>query len=63
MRRILQLVSWLSLAATLGVALAYFQDRLALDAMKRWMLVATIAWFVVTPMWMGRKPKEEGSRP
>jgi hypothetical protein len=62
LRRIAQLVSWTSLAATLALAIAYFRDAIDLPEMKKWMLVATIVWFVATPIWMGRaKPASAGS--
>lgn len=54
MRRILQTLSWLALAGTLLPAVLYFTGSLELDAVKRWMLVATVAWFAITPSWMGR---------
>jgi hypothetical protein len=58
LRRIAQIASWIALAATLWPAIAYFRGTLELDAVKKWMLIATIAWFVATPIWMGRKPQE-----
>ncbi len=57
-RRVLQAVSWLALAATLSPAIAYFRGTIELDGAKRWMLVATIVWFVVTPLWMERGQRE-----
>ncbi|MSR47403.1 MAG: hypothetical protein EXS13_10125 [Planctomycetes bacterium] len=45
LRRALRLVSWLALVATLWPAIAYFRGTLDLDAVKRWMLIATVVWF------------------
>ncbi|MCA9234901.1 MAG: hypothetical protein KDA44_05495 [Planctomycetales bacterium] len=61
-RRILQVASWLSLAALIGPPTAFLAGRMELDAMKIWMLVATVTWFIVTPLWMGReKPHDAAS--
>jgi len=54
MRRLWQIVSWVSLAATILPPLLFFADRMTLDSVKLWMLVATVAWFVATPLWMER---------
>lgn len=50
-----QIVSWLALAGTLAPAILFFTGHLDLDQVKRWMLAATLAWFVATPLWMERK--------
>lgn len=55
MRRVLQIVSWAALAATLLPAVLFFRDALGLEATKLWMLAATVAWFAATPFWMGRE--------
>jgi hypothetical protein len=46
-----------SLAALIGTILPpvlFFTGHVELDAVKLWMLVATIAWFAATPVWMDR---------
>jgi hypothetical protein len=53
-RRIAQIVSWIALVATIAPAMLYVSGDLALAPMKTWMFVATVAWFVSTPLWMGR---------
>jgi hypothetical protein len=58
MRRAAQIVSWISLAATILPPLLFFADRMTLDAVKLWMLVATVAWFVATPLWMERSSED-----
>jgi hypothetical protein len=53
-KRAAQLVSLAALAGTIVPPALYFTGNLALDAAKWWMLVATVAWFVATPVWMDR---------
>ena len=54
MRNIAKAVSGLALAGTLLPPLLFFADRITLDSLKLWMLLATVAWFVATPLWMER---------
>jgi hypothetical protein len=54
-RRILQVVSWLALAATIVPPVLFLTERMELGQMKTWMLAATIVWFAATPLWMGRE--------
>ncbi len=54
------LAKLLSYAALLGIVVPpalYLAGQLPLDATKLWLLVATLAWFVTVPFWMGRKPE------
>ena len=52
MRVLFQTLSWLALAGTiLPCLLASPQD---LEQIKQMMLWSTVAWFVFTPMWLGR---------
>lgn len=60
MRIAARLVSLASLAGTIVPPVLFFMGPMDLDTTKRWMLVATIAWFVATPLWMDRQ--EEGAR-
>jgi hypothetical protein len=57
MRRIVQVVSWFALAGTIIPPIMYLAGRMGLDQTKQWLLVATIVWFIATPLWMGR-PKD-----
>lgn len=50
-----KLVSLVALIVTVAPSLLYFFGILGLDAMKWIALAGTIAWFISTPMWMGRK--------
>jgi hypothetical protein len=54
-RRLLQIISWAALAGTVVPSVLFLAGRITLDQSKWWLLVATIAWFVVTPLWMGRE--------
>ena len=55
MRRVLQALSWIALAATVLPSVLLLTGRMELDDVKSAMLVATIVWFVATPLWMGRE--------
>ena len=57
MRAVARVISWLALAGTILPPLLFFADRMTLDQVKLWMLVATVAWFVATPVWMDREPE------
>lgn len=54
-RRAAQVISWASWIATLVPAGLYLAGRLNLDQTKLWTMVATVVWFVATPLWMGRR--------
>lgn len=58
-RRIIQIVSWLSLVGTIVPSLLYLAGTVDLEQSKRLLLAATIGWFVTAPLWIGRGgPKE-----
>jgi len=44
--------SWISLAALIAPALLFLTGRMALDRVKLVMLIATIIWFIMAPLWM-----------
>jgi purine-cytosine permease-like protein len=54
-RRICQVVSWLALLGAIVPGVAYLLHALDLDTAKLAMMVATVIWFVATPLWMGRQ--------
>jgi hypothetical protein len=58
MRRILQALSWTALATTIVPSVLYLSGRVDLPQTKNAMLLATIVWFIVTPLWMGREPEK-----
>jgi hypothetical protein len=49
-----RLVSLVALAGTILPPVLYFTGHMELDSVKWWMLMATIAWFAATPVWMDR---------
>ena len=59
MRIVFQLVSWLALAATALPSAMYLGGGLDRNRVNMIMLVATVVWFVCTPVWMGRAPVTE----
>ena len=61
MRRVFQLLSWLSLAGTILPSVLFLGGQLSLDQSNMILLLATIGWFVHTPLWMGRLPTADGS--
>lgn len=56
-RRTLQALSWIALAGAIVPSVLFLTGQLSLDASKWWLLAATVAWFIATPLWMGR-PKD-----
>jgi len=59
MRRVCQTISWISLALTIFPSVLFLTGHVDLDQSKFIQLLATIGWFVFTPLWMGR---ENGAR-
>ena len=55
MRIVLQITSWIALMATILPSVLFLASKLDLDQAKWIMLAATLAWFIATPLWMGRK--------
>lgn len=55
MRTLVQAISWIACAATLLPSLLFLTGHMGLDRVKLWMVFATIVWFAVTSLWMGRK--------
>ena len=54
MKTAARLISLVSLVGTILPPVLFFMGHMDLDATKVWMLVATIAWFIATPLWMDR---------
>jgi uncharacterized membrane protein YfcA len=57
MRGPLKIASALALAGIVVPPLLYFWGDLPHDAVNTIALLATIAWFVATPLWMGRRSR------
>jgi hypothetical protein len=54
MKRAAQLVSLAALAGTIVPPMLFFTGHMTLDAVKGWMLAASVTWFAATPLWMDR---------
>jgi hypothetical protein len=54
-KKLTQIVSWLCLVVLVMPSVLFLVDKLpSLDQVKLIMLIATIVWFIVTPLWMWR---------
>ncbi len=60
-RRVVQVISWLAVLGTIAPSVAFLAGYLTLEQCKWQMLLATIVWFVATPLWMGRETKAAAS--
>ena len=54
LRRVAQAASWLALAGTILPSMIFLAGKMEMDPMKTGMLVTTLVWFTVAPLWMGR---------
>ena len=50
----LQVVSWIAAGFTILPSFIYLGGSMELPTMKTIMLVSTLVWFIVTPLWMER---------
>ena len=55
MTNITKIVSLVALAATIVPSVLYFTGATGHETVKWTALFGTIAWFVATPLWMGRE--------
>jgi len=66
-RTLLQLVSWVALFFTALPAILYLTGKIEMETLARIILIASLVWFAVTPLWMGRESgpgaKEDESVP
>jgi hypothetical protein len=58
-KKVLEVISYLSLVLVVGAPVLFYTDRLTLDQCKWWMLVATIVWFASASFWIGAKKPGE----
>lgn len=63
MRRIFQTISWIALAGTFLSPVLFFAGSINLQQSKMLLLMATIVWFVHTPLWMGRNQETPETTP
>ena len=61
MKTILKLVSILALVMTLLPSIVFLAGNIDLPTMKLYMLIATLLWFTLTPLWMERSENKKGS--
>jgi uncharacterized membrane protein YdjX (TVP38/TMEM64 family) len=55
-KQITQIVSWLCLIVLVVPSVLFLTDKLpSLDQVKLIMLIATVVWFVSTPLWMWKE--------
>lgn len=54
MKTVARLVSLVALAGTILPPVLVFTGAMTLASAQTWMLGATVAWFVATPLWMDR---------
>jgi nitrate/nitrite transporter NarK len=59
LRKIAQLVSWLSLVALVAPSLMFLAGKMELDRVKTIMLFATIVWFISASLWMWNSQDEK----
>jgi len=62
MRRLLQVISWSACAGTVLPSFLFLAGVMGKSEVQRWMLLATIVWFVATPLWMGREHRERAPK-
>jgi hypothetical protein len=60
MRRFARFVSAVALAGTIVPSILLLAGAVSPDRMQWWMLIATIAWFTATPVWMDRADGRRG---
>jgi hypothetical protein len=54
MKRIIEIISWLSLAMIVLAPSLFYAGKITLDMNKLLMLIATVTWFASSLCWMGR---------
>ena len=53
LKMIAQIVSWLSLGVLIVPSILFLAGKMPeLDQVKTYMILATVLWFVSTPLWM-----------
>jgi hypothetical protein len=50
-----KLISWISLIVLIAPSILFLGGKMELDQVKLIMLMATIVWFVSTPIWMWKE--------
>ena len=55
MKRIVEIISWLSLAVIVLAPSLFYAQKITLDTNKLMMTIATVVWFASALCWMGRE--------
>ncbi|WP_158279857.1 hypothetical protein [Coraliomargarita sinensis] len=55
MKPVLSIISFAALALLTVPSVLYLSGVLELESMKLLMLIATVLWYVVTPLWMEKQ--------
>ncbi|MCP1312850.1 MULTISPECIES: hypothetical protein [unclassified Halomonas] len=63
MRKLLQGISLLMLVLTVLLPLLYLFDMVSESAMKTNILIVTVLWFVITPLWARREKETTTGNP
>lgn len=58
MKKVLEIISYLSLVFLVAAPVLYYMDKITLEQNKLWMLVATIVWFATASFWIGTKKEK-----
>ncbi|MBI1389384.1 MAG: hypothetical protein GC154_13150 [bacterium] len=59
MKPLYMLISFIALIATVGPSVLYCMGSMDLNLVKWIMLLATIVWFIVTPLWVEKEKHQE----
>lgn len=59
MKKIAEIISYLSLVLVVAAPVLFYSEKISLQANKQLMLAATVVWFASALLWIGRE-KEEG---
>lgn len=55
MKRILQVLSYLALAATVTPGILVLRGVMEVDTYKLWVLAGTALWFATAPFWINKE--------
>lgn len=58
MKKIMEMISYLSLALIVAAPVLFYVQKIDLDMSKLLMTIATVTWFASALCWMGREKKE-----
>lgn len=59
MKKIMETISYLSLAVLVAAPILFYMEKIDLDRNKLLMTIATVIWFASALCWMGREKETE----